>query len=107
VLIPTAQLIKGGLGKEFLKAFGIAGARSLAIVDRDLSIAQEACGEIRDSIRQELGGHDDEVAEANAWGCDVTNPDEVRKTIDEIGRKFGGTIDILVGAAGAFDIFCH
>jgi NAD(P)-dependent dehydrogenase (short-subunit alcohol dehydrogenase family) len=93
-------LTVGGLGKEFLKAFGVAGARSLAIIDRDVDVARDACSEIRDSIRQELGGHDDEVAEVNAWGCDVTKPDEVRETIDDISKKFGGTIDIFVGAAG-------
>lgn len=96
-------LIKGGLGKEFLKAFGVSGARSLAIIDRDLDIALDACSEIRDSVRQELGGHDDEVADVNAWGCDVTKPEEVRRTIDEISKKFGRTIDIFVGAAGIFE----
>jgi NAD(P)-dependent dehydrogenase (short-subunit alcohol dehydrogenase family) len=96
----TCVLTKGGLGKEFLKAFAISGARSLAILDRDLPIAKEACDEIRNSVRQELGVHDDEVAEVNAWGCDVTKEDEVRRIIDEIGTKLGGKIDIFVGAAG-------
>jgi NAD(P)-dependent dehydrogenase (short-subunit alcohol dehydrogenase family) len=93
-------LIIGGLGKEFLTAFAISGARSLAMIDRDLPVAVEACSEIRATVRRELGVHDDEIAEVNAWGCDVTNTDEVRKTIDEIGVKFGGTIDIFVAAAG-------
>jgi NADP-dependent 3-hydroxy acid dehydrogenase YdfG len=98
--LQLAALTKGGLGKEFLKAFAISGARSLAILDRDLPIAKEACDEIRNSVRQELGVHDDEVAEVNAWGCDVTKEDEVRRIMDEIGSKFGGNIDIFVGAAG-------
>jgi NAD(P)-dependent dehydrogenase (short-subunit alcohol dehydrogenase family) len=93
-------LMKGGLGKEFLKAFAISGARSLAVIDRDLPIAVQACGEIRDAVRQELGVPEDEISEVNAWGCDVTNTDEVRRTVEDIGAKFGGSIDILVAAAG-------
>ena len=95
-----AVLMKGGLGKEFLKVFAISGARSLAVIDRDLPIAVQACGEIRDAVRQELGVPDDEISEVNAWGCDVTNTDEVRRTVEDIGAKFGGSIDILVAAAG-------
>jgi NAD(P)-dependent dehydrogenase (short-subunit alcohol dehydrogenase family) len=94
------MLTQGGLGKEFLKAFAISGARSLAIIDRDLPVAQQACGEIGETVQQELGVHEDEVSEINAWGCDVTNTDEIRRTIDDIRAKFGGSIDILVGAAG-------
>lgn len=70
------------------------------MIDRDLPVAKDACDEIRNTVRQELGVHDDEVAEVNAWQCDVTNTNEVRKTIDEIGSKLGGKIDIFVGAAG-------
>ena len=93
-------LTQGGLGKEFLKAFAISGAKSLAVIDRDLPVAQRACGEIREAVQQELGVHEDEVSEVNAWGCDVTNSDEIKRTIDDIGTKFGGPIDVLVGAAG-------
>src|SRR5271170_650914 len=95
-----ALLMKGGLGKEFLKAFAISGARSLAVIDRDLPVAVQACGEIREAVRAELGVPEDEIAEVNAWGCDVTNTDEVRRTVEDIGVKFGGPIDILVAAAG-------
>ena len=95
-----ALLMTGGLGKEFLKAFAISGARSLAVIDRDLPIAVQACGEIRDAVRQELGVPEDEISEVNAWGCDVTNTDDVRRTIEDISAKFGGSIDILVAAAG-------
>jgi NAD(P)-dependent dehydrogenase (short-subunit alcohol dehydrogenase family) len=90
----------GGLGKEFLKAFAISGAKSLAVLDRDLPVAKQACTEIRQAVQSELEVHEDEVSEVNAWQCDVTDPDEVRRTIDDIGKKFGGEIDIFVGAAG-------
>ena len=40
------------------------------------------------------------IAEVNAWGCDVTDTGDVRRTIEDIGVKFGGPIDILVAAAG-------
>jgi NAD(P)-dependent dehydrogenase (short-subunit alcohol dehydrogenase family) len=90
----------GGLGKEFLKAFAVSGARSLAVLDRDLPVAVQACHEIREAVQQELGVHEDTVSDVHAWGCDVTNTDDVRRTIDEIGKKFGGKIDIFVGAAG-------
>ena len=93
-------LIEGGLGKEFLKAFAISGARSLAVIDRNLPVAIQACGEIRETAQHELGVHEDEVSEVDAWGCDVTNTDEVHRTIDDIGKKFGRSIDILVAAAG-------
>jgi len=92
--------MKGGLGKEFLKAFAISGARSLAVIDRDLPIAVQACDEIREAVKRELGVPEDEISEVNAWGCDVTNTDEVRRTVEDIGAKFGGSIDILVAAAG-------
>lgn len=92
----------GGLGKEFLKAFAISGARSLAVIDRDLPVAEEACREIRESVVKELEVPEDEVAEVNAWGCDVTDTEQVRETIGLIGKKFGGGIDIFVGAAGDF-----
>ena len=94
------RLIEGGLGKEFLKAFALSGARSLAVIDVDLPLAQQACREIRSAVKQELGVHDDEVAQVNAWECDVTNKDGVYQTIHEIGTKFGGSIDVFVGAAG-------
>lgn len=74
------------------------------MIDRDLPLARQACGEIRETVQQELGVHEDEVSDVNAWGCDVTNTDEIRRTIDDIGTKFGGSIDILVGAAG-IDLF--
>ena len=70
------------------------------MIDRDLPAAQQACGEIREAVQQELGIHEDEVSEVNAWECDVTNTAEIRRTVDDIGTKFGGSIDILVGAAG-------
>lgn len=70
------------------------------MIDRDLPVAVQACADIREAVQQELGVHEDEVSEVNAWGCDATNTDKVRRTIDEIGKKFGGSIDIFVGAAG-------
>ena len=76
------------------------------MIDRDLPVAKEACLEIRESVIQELGVPEDEVAEVNAWGCDVTNTDQVRETINEIGKKFGGIIDIFVGAAGMYQSPC-
>lgn len=87
------------MGKEFLKAFAISGARSLAVLDRDLPVAVHACGEIRQVVKEELGIPDDEVAEVHPWGVDVTDTDDVRLTVKDIAKKFGG-IDILVCAAG-------
>ena len=71
------------------------------MIDRDLPIAKEACLEIRECVKLELGVPEDEVSEVTAWGCDVTDTDQVRETISEIGKKFGGVIDIFVGAAGS------
>jgi len=97
--------MQGGLGKEFLKAFAISGAKSLAVIDRDLPVAVQACGEIREAVQMELGVPEDEIPEVNAWGCDVTNTDDVRRTVEDIGTKFGGSIDILVAAAGTITKF--
>jgi len=70
------------------------------VIDKDLPVAKEACSEIRYAVGKELGISDDEVSSVNAWGCDVTNPEDVNSTIDEISKRFGGHIDVFVGAAG-------
>jgi NAD(P)-dependent dehydrogenase (short-subunit alcohol dehydrogenase family) len=72
------------------------------VIDRDLLVAEDACREIRKSVVKELEVPEDEVAEVNAWGCDVTDTEQVRETIGLIGKKFRGGIDIFVGAAGDF-----
>jgi NAD(P)-dependent dehydrogenase (short-subunit alcohol dehydrogenase family) len=71
----------------------------LAVVDRDLPVAVQACGEIHDAVMNELGVPEDEVSRVHPWGVDVTNTDDVRNAIDDIAKKFGA-IDILVCAAG-------
>jgi NAD(P)-dependent dehydrogenase (short-subunit alcohol dehydrogenase family) len=75
-------------------------------MDRDLPVARVACHEIRESVMQELDVPEDQVSEVHAWGCDVTNTDQVRQTISEIAKKFGGVIDIFVGAAGMYPCPC-
>ena len=100
------ELTIGGLGKEFLKAFALSGAKSLAVLDRDLPVAKKACDEITYAVAKELGIKDEEVSALNAWGCDVTNPEDVHSTIDEIAKHFGGHIDVFVGAAGTVHFLC-
>ena len=72
----------------------------MAVLDRDLPVAIQACGEIRDVAKTELGVPEDEVSQVHPWGVDVTNTDAVRDVIDDIANKFG-KIDVLVCAAGA------
>jgi NAD(P)-dependent dehydrogenase (short-subunit alcohol dehydrogenase family) len=77
----------------------LSGARSLAIITNDLPAAINECREMRQEVRLELGGHDDEISPVSAFECDIADPEQLHSTIDEIGTKFG-EIDIFVGAAG-------
>ena len=71
----------------------------MAVLDRDLAVAIQACGEIREVAKMGLGVPEDEASQVYPWGVDVTNTDAVRNVIDDIAKKFG-KIDILVCAAG-------
>ncbi len=76
-----------GIGKEIAKSFAQNGATSI-IVGRNENVAKEVQKEI-----------EAEGFNADAYGCDVTNTENVAKIINKILDKHKG-IDILVNNAG-------
>ena len=80
-----------GLGLALSREFARQGCR-VALCARD-----------PEEISRALS--DEELARSEAVGrvCDITNPDQVREMIGELGRLFGG-IDILVNNAGVIQV---
>ncbi|MBE4908970.1 SDR family oxidoreductase [Bacillus luteolus] len=77
-----------GLGEQIAVGFAEAGA-NVVVCSRKL----EACQEVSDRLI-ELG------VKSLALQCDVTNPEDVQKVVDETVKEFG-SIDILVNNSGA------
>jgi NAD(P)-dependent dehydrogenase (short-subunit alcohol dehydrogenase family) len=77
-----------GLGEQIAVGFAEAGA-NVVVCSRKL----EACQEVSDRLI-ELG------VRSLAIQCDVTNPEDVQRVVDETVKEFG-TIDILVNNSGA------
>lgn len=46
-----------------------------------------------------------EVPKLRAYGCDVTQEDRVKETLNQIVVDFGGRVDVLVTAAGIVENF--
>lgn len=86
----TAIITGGGrgLGEQIAKGYAEAGA-NIVLCSRKV----EACEEVAQNLR-ELG------AETLAIQCDVSNPDDIQKVVDETMSRFG-RIDILVNNSGA------
>ncbi|MGH8875233.1 MAG: SDR family NAD(P)-dependent oxidoreductase [Acidimicrobiia bacterium] len=76
-----------GIGREIACAFAEEGARVAAL--------GRTAGDLDESVRlaRERGG------EADAWTCDVTDPEQVEATIDGIAAELGG-LDVVVNNAG-------
>ncbi|MBB6453257.1 gluconate 5-dehydrogenase [Salirhabdus euzebyi] len=77
-----------GLGKQMAIAFADAGAK-VVVCSRKLEACEETVMEIKES-----GG------EALALSCDVSNPEQVQRVVDETITTYG-KIDILVNNSGA------
>ena len=77
-----------GLGAQIAKGYVEAGA-NVVICSRKL----EACQEMSEEIKK-LG------VDSLAFACDVSNPADVKKVVEETKAHFG-TIDILVNNSGA------
>lgn len=77
-----------GLGEQIAVGFAEAGA-NVVVCSRKL----EACQEVSERLI-ELG------VKSLALQCDVTNPEDVKRVVDETVREFG-RIDILVNNSGA------
>lgn len=76
-----------GFGAGFARALAARGA-VVALLDIDADAAKE----VADSLRRDGG-------DALALACDVADPDQVARAIDEIGAAHGG-VDILINNAG-------
>lgn len=77
----------GGIGRALARAFGAEGAR-IAVVDLPSSPLDEA--------HDELGRAG---IEAEAFPCDITDPDQVGPTIGR-AREVLGPVDVLINNAG-------
>ncbi|KAJ9609024.1 hypothetical protein H2200_006795 [Cladophialophora chaetospira] len=88
-----------GLGKEFLTAFALSGARGACV---DLS--QEGCEASIASIASELQETypNESVPELRGYACNATIESDVKSTWAKIVEDFG-KIDVLVTAAGIVD----
>ncbi|MGM0750898.1 MAG: SDR family oxidoreductase [Bacillota bacterium] len=77
-----------GLGKQIATGFAEAGA-NVVVCSRNV----EACEDVKKGL-EELG------VQSVALKCDVTNPEDVQRVVDET-KKIFGRIDILVNNSGA------
>lgn len=76
-----------GLGKELSIKLASFGAK-VALVARN----QKLLNEIKEGINNNSG-------KAEVFVCDITDNDQVKRTVDKILKKFGN-IDILINGAG-------
>ncbi|WP_019121799.1 SDR family oxidoreductase [Brevibacillus massiliensis] len=76
-----------GLGEQI--AIGLAEAGADVVV---CSRKKEACDRVAEAVKQ-LG------RESLSMACDVTNPEEIRRVVEETKRAFG-KIDILINNSG-------
>jgi NAD(P)-dependent dehydrogenase (short-subunit alcohol dehydrogenase family) len=88
-----------GLGKEFLTAFALSGARGACIdlsqKDCDASIASIA-SQVQEAYPNDL------VPELRAYECNATIESDVKSTWAKVVEDFG-KVDVLVTAAGIVD----
>lgn len=88
-----------GLGKEFLTAFALSGARG-ACVDLTLEGGQSSITSIAAQVKQDQP--DEIVPELKAYACNATIESDVKATWEHIVSDFG-KVDVLVTAAGIVD----
>lgn len=86
-----------GLGKEFLTAFALSGARG-ACVDLTLSASEESVNHITEHVAKST----DTKCDLRPYACNATVESDVKQTWDKIVRDFG-KVDVLVTAAGIID----
>jgi sorbose reductase len=86
-----------GLGKEFLTAFALSGAKG-ACVDRSLSASQASVEEILSHVSTTTSSNPD----VRPYACDVTSESAVISTWARIVADFG-KVDVVLTAAGIVD----
>ena len=88
-----------GLGKEFLTAFALSGAKA-ACVDLTQKASDDSVSHIREHARKLQP--DLPVPDIKAYECNATIESDVKSTFDQIVSDFG-RVDVLVTAAGIVD----
>jgi NAD(P)-dependent dehydrogenase (short-subunit alcohol dehydrogenase family) len=78
----------GGLGQRICHALAAQGANIAVVYAQSEKEAEGVVGELK-------GGHG---VEAAPFGCDVTQPAQVARLVDQVGKRFG-RIDILINDA--------
>lgn len=87
-----------GIGKEFLTAFSLSGAKG-ACVDLSLQSGKDSIAHIKKHISSQPSISTSYDPELRAYSCDVTSELEVQETWKSIVRDFG-KVDVVVTAAG-------
>lgn len=91
-----------GLGKEFLTAFALSGARG-ACIDLSLEAGKASLKHINEHISYRAST-ENYTPELRAYACDVTSEEQVKDTWGTIVKDFG-KVDIVVTAAGIVENF--
>ena len=89
-----------GLGKEFLTAFALSGARG-ACVDLSLQGGKDSIKHISEHVASQpsTSSH---TLDLRAYACNVTSEEQVKETWASIVSDFG-KVDVVVTAAGIVD----
>src|ERR1700709_392094 len=88
-----------GLGKEFLTAFALSGARG-ACVDLSQKDCEASISSVASLVQEAYPN--DPVPELRAYACNATIENDVTTTWAQIVQDFG-KVDVLVTAAGIVD----
>jgi NAD(P)-dependent dehydrogenase (short-subunit alcohol dehydrogenase family) len=92
-----------GLGKEFLTAFALSGARG-ACIDLSLEAGNSSIKHITEHVSNQPSTPSSYNPELRAYACDVTFEEQVKKTWDSVIKDFG-KVDVVVTAAGIVENF--
>ncbi|KAF4632508.1 hypothetical protein G7Y89_g5619 [Cudoniella acicularis] len=92
-----------GLGKEFLSAFALSGAKG-ACIDLSLQAGENSIGHIKKHIASQSSVPTSYKPELRAYACDVTSESQVQDTWGLIVKDFR-KVDVVVTAAGIVDNF--
>ena len=91
-----------GLGKEFLTAFALSGARG-ACVDLSLQRGNDSIKHITEHVKSQPSNAS-YTPELRSYACDVTSESQVHDTWASIVKDFG-KVDVVVTAAGIVENF--
>ncbi|KAI9050423.1 hypothetical protein LZ554_005588 [Drepanopeziza brunnea f. sp. 'monogermtubi'] len=92
-----------GLGKEFLTAFALSGARG-ACIDLSLEAGERSIKHISEHISSQPSTAASYKPDLRAYACDVTSEAQVGDTWGSIVQDFG-QVDVVVTAAGIVENF--